>query len=82
MAAVVAQAIAATCAVVDPSLFILGGPVGGHERMLDPVREALAAVWSGPARVERSEVGPEPALQGAVQAALGQARAALLSSAG
>ena len=80
MAAVVAQAIAATCAILDPELFVVGGSIGGHPAMQEPIRAAVADIWPGPVRIEPSTAGDLPALQGAVLQSLGVGRSALLSS--
>ena len=82
IASVIAQAIAATCAIIDPELVVLGGPIAGHPAMLEPVRTAVAAIWPGPVVVETGSVIDQPALQGALQRALGAGRDALLGATG
>ena len=78
MAAAVADAIRATCAVVDPELIVLGGPIGSHPVMVEKVRTQVGASWPGPLRIERSALGKWPALQGSVRAALERGRVALV----
>ena len=82
IAGVIAQAIAATCAIIDPELVVLGGPVGVHPTLLAPVREAVARIWPGPVRIELSTIGDRPALRGATGLALTRGRTALLASVG
>ena len=79
MADVIAQAIAATCAIIDPDLFVLGGQIGGHPTLLEPVRAAVARIWPGPVRIEPSTTGEHPALRGAAHQALETGRTALLA---
>jgi predicted NBD/HSP70 family sugar kinase len=80
----VARAVAAVCAVVDPDLVLLGGPVGTHPGLLEPVRAAMTTVALAPVRVEPSAVTEFAPLRGALVAALDAGRAGLssLSSAG
>ena len=78
LATAVSDAIRATCAVVDPELIVLGGPIGSHPVMVEKVRTQVGATWPGPLRIERSALGQWPALQGAVRAALERGRNALV----
>ncbi|WP_197676456.1 ROK family transcriptional regulator [Nakamurella panacisegetis] len=80
IAGVIAQAVVATCAIVDPALFVLGGPIGSHPALLEPVRAAVRNIWPGPVRIESSTTGDHPALRGAAGLALARGRAALLAS--
>lgn len=73
LAAAVARAIVSVAAVVDPALFVLGGPVGAHPALLPRVRELIA--FPGPTRIERGELGVDAPLHGAVQLAVEHARA-------
>jgi len=73
---------AAVCVVLDPALMVLGGPVGkagGAELAARVAAEVPRLCLARPAVVPTSVPG-EPVLAGAMQAALAQARAALLSS--
>lgn len=82
LAGLIAGAVAATCAIVDPQLVVLGGPIGGHPALLDPIREAVSRSWPGPVRIEGGTAGPWPALAGAAQAALVRGRSGLAGSVG
>ncbi len=78
LVAAVGDAIRATCAVVDPELIVLGGPIGSHPVIVDRVRARVSADWPGPVRIEHTTLGEWPALQGAVRAALDRGRATLV----
>jgi predicted NBD/HSP70 family sugar kinase len=77
LAEAVARAIVSVAAVVDPSLFLLGGPVGTHPALLHRVRERIS--FPGPTRVDQGELGADAPLHGAVQMAIEHARAAAVS---
>ena len=77
LAEAVARAIVSVAAVVDPSLFLLGGPVGTHPALLSRVRERIS--FPGPTRVDQGELGADAPLHGAVQMAIEHARAAAVS---
>jgi predicted NBD/HSP70 family sugar kinase len=76
LAAAVSRAVVSVAAVVDPELFLLGGPVGTHPALLPKVREMIS--FPGPTRVDRSGLGVEAPLEGAVQMAVEHARAAAI----
>lgn len=78
LAAAVGRAIVSVAAVVDPALFLLGGPVGTHPALLPRVRETI--VFPGPTEVDRGALGVDAPLQGAVQMAVEHARAAAVAS--
>ncbi len=69
----VARAIMSITAVVDPELVVLGGPVGGHPALLEPVRAALPP---SPTRLEYGTLGTLASLHGATFSALEHARTA------
>lgn len=71
----VARAIASIGAVVDPELVVLGGPIGTHPALLEPVRAALREVAPAPIRVIHGELGELAPLHGAVHLAVEHARA-------
>jgi predicted NBD/HSP70 family sugar kinase len=76
--------VAAVCVVLDPGLVVLGGTVGragGPELAARVAAEIPRLCLARPAVVPTSVPG-EPVLRGAMQAALAQARAALLGSLG
>jgi predicted NBD/HSP70 family sugar kinase len=78
----VAVGVASVCVVLDPGLVVLGGEVGraGGTVLADRVAAAVASIWPSRPRVVPTSVPGEPVLRGAMLAALGQARAALLAS--
>jgi hypothetical protein len=74
--------VASVCVVLDPGLVVLGGEVGraGGTVLADRVAAAVASICPSRPRVVPTGVPGEPVLRGAMLAALGQARAALLAS--
>jgi len=79
LSSAVARAIASVKAVIDPELVLLGGPVGSHPVLLEPVREALAAIAVAPGPVIHGTLGVLAPLHGAMYLALDHARAAAIS---
>ena len=77
LADAVGRAVMSVAAVVDPSLFLLGGPVGTHPALLPRVRERISV--PGPARVEHGMLGADAPLHGAVQMAVEHARAVAIA---
>lgn len=74
--------VAAVCVVLDPGLVVLGGPVGkagGAELAARVAAEVPRLCLARPTIVPTTVTG-EPVLVGAMQAALAQARAGLLTS--
>ncbi|MET7383351.1 ROK family protein [Streptomyces sp. NPDC005526] len=78
----IGEAIATVCAVVDPELVLLGGPVGSHPALLRPVRETVRALAPLPPPVEPGALGDTAPLRGALAVALRRARADLRTRAG
>jgi predicted NBD/HSP70 family sugar kinase len=78
----VAVGVASVCVVLDPGLVVLGGEVGraGGTVLADRVAAAVASICPSRPRVVPTGIPGEPVLRGAMLAALGQARAALLAS--
>lgn len=75
----VGTAIASVLAVIDPQLVLIGGDVGSHPRLLDPVRRAVEQLVPLSARIETGSLGLDAPLQGAVVIALREARAQLFA---
>jgi predicted NBD/HSP70 family sugar kinase len=69
-----ALAITAVTAVLDPALVILGGGVGSRPELVDPVRAGLAELGKAPVEVRSSSLGSRAAVLGAVNLALRAAR--------
>ena len=78
----VAVGVASVCAVLDPELVVLGGEVGlaGGTALADRVAAAVTGICPSRPRVVPTRVPGEPVLRGAMQAAVAQARTALLAS--
>ncbi len=72
----IARVVASINAVVDPELVLLGGPVGCHPALLEPVRETLAALSPSPTRLDYGTLGTLASLHGATHLALEHARTA------
>ncbi len=77
LAGAVGRAVVSVAAVVDPALFLLGGPVGAHPALLPKVREMIS--FPGPTRVDRGALGVDAPLEGAVQLAVEHARASAIA---
>lgn len=75
---VLAQAVSSVCAVVDPELILVGGPVGAPPVLLDYLRIAVGERWPGAVRLEAGTVGALAPLVGALEVALRQGRFRLL----
>jgi predicted NBD/HSP70 family sugar kinase len=73
----IGEAVAAVCAVVDPELVILGGPIGAHPALLAPVRATVAELAPLPPPVSTGALGDGASLQGALVLALQRGRADL-----
>jgi predicted NBD/HSP70 family sugar kinase len=80
----VAIGVAAICVILDPSLVVLGGPVGhaGAAELATRVAAGVPQICLARPTVVPTTVHGEPVLRGAMQAALAQARAGLLGSLG
>jgi predicted NBD/HSP70 family sugar kinase len=74
----VGRAIVSVAAVVDPSLILLGGPVGTHPALLPRVKAMIAAAFPGPTRVDRGTQGADAPLNGALHLAVEHALAAAI----
>src|SRR5580692_635880 len=76
--------VAAVCVVLDPDLVVLGGTVGkaGGAELAARVAAGVRQLCLARPAVVPTSLSDEPVLRGAIQAALAQARAGLLSSLG
>ncbi|WP_030257457.1 ROK family transcriptional regulator [Streptomyces violens] len=70
----IGEAVAAVCAVVDPELVLLGGPIGAHPALLEPVRATVDALAPLAPRVETGTLGENAALRGALALAVRRGR--------
>ncbi len=73
LVAAVARAVASVTAVVDPEVVLLGGPLGTHPALLDPVRAAVATLSTSPTRLDHGTLGALAPLHGATRLALDHA---------
>ena len=76
-ARLLALAICAVAAVLDPELVVLGGGIGSRPELLEPVQRWLARLMSRPTPVLTSELGPRAGLLGAIAVGLRTAHRAL-----
>jgi predicted NBD/HSP70 family sugar kinase len=76
----IGQVIVATCAVVDPDLVLLGGPLGRHPDLLTTARRTVAELFPSPVRIELGDLGEAASLQGALHLALDHARRQLVAA--
>ncbi|MGW0515879.1 ROK family protein [Crossiella sp. NPDC003009] len=76
LSAAIARAVASVTAVVDPGLVLLGGPVGTHPALLEPVRAAVAQRSPAPVRLSHGTLGTAAPAHGALRLALEHARSA------
>jgi predicted NBD/HSP70 family sugar kinase len=76
--------VAAVCVVLDPGLVVLGGTVGkaGGAELATRVAAGVRQLCLARPAIVPTSLSDEPVLHGAIQAALAQARAGLLSSLG
>ena len=65
-AAQIANAVLVAAAVIDPELVVLGGGIGSNPLLLQPLREAVAAITPWPVRIETSALGSLAGVLGAV----------------
>jgi predicted NBD/HSP70 family sugar kinase len=74
------SAIASVCAILNPSLVVLGGGIGANRALLSPVRATVAALIPVTVRIETTRLGDKAALHGAIAVALRQARGEMFSA--
>jgi predicted NBD/HSP70 family sugar kinase len=80
LGAAIGHVIVDTCAVVDPELVLLGGPLGSHPALLTTARTTVLRLSPFPVRVELGSLGEKASLQGALFMALDRARENLLAT--
>ncbi len=78
----IGEAIAAVCAVIDPEVVLLGGPIGLHPALLEPVRAAVRDLAPLPPAIEVGTLGDTAVLHGALALALRRARTDLCARPG
>lgn len=66
VARLLAQAILAICAIVDPEIVVLGGSIGSRPEILERVRQVAPRLAGGGLPVEASLLGSRAALVGAI----------------
>jgi predicted NBD/HSP70 family sugar kinase len=69
-ARLLALAIVAVCAIIDPQAVITGGSIGSRAELIDRVSAILALCSPNPVRIQISPLGRRAALVGAVGTAL------------
>ncbi len=69
-ARLVAPAIAAVAATLDPELVVMGGSIGTRDELVDAVRRFLVRCTPYPPRVEASVLGGRASLVGAISVAV------------
>lgn len=77
-AKLLALAIAAVTAVLDPELVVLGGGIGSNRVLLPAIRRHTGRLLPRQPRIEISGLGEHAAFHGAIAAGLGLVRAELL----
>jgi predicted NBD/HSP70 family sugar kinase len=75
-----ATALAAVTVVVEPELLVLGGPIGCDPLLADMVGGYLLQLVPRPPRLERSALGADAGMLGAIASGLHRARTRLLRS--
>ena len=70
----IGQIIVDTCAVVDPDLVLLGGPLGRQPALLATAVRTVRELSPSPVRIEVGALGEAASLQGALHLALDRAR--------
>ncbi len=77
---VLAEAILAVSALIDPEVVVLAGGIGSNRVLLEPVRAAVSRVSPFPIRVESTLLGARAGVIGAIAHAQGHAWDALHST--
>jgi glucokinase len=71
-AELLAKAISSVAMIVDPDLVVLGGEIGAHRALIEPVRDAVSRLVPYPVEVVRAGLGDTAAMIGAVTVAVGR----------
>jgi len=74
LAEAIAGAVAATCTIVDPDVVLLGGPLGTHPGLLEPIRASVARTALASVRIQPGALTDAASLRGALLSALDTAR--------
>jgi predicted NBD/HSP70 family sugar kinase len=82
IARLLAQAIVATQAILDPSLVVLGGSIGARGELMDRVVELSARAMPAPPVLKTSVLGGQAALFGAISVSVQSLHATLFGSNG
>jgi len=67
---ILAPAVAAISAILDPRIIILGGSIGMREELVAEIRKALVRCSSHPPHVEASVLGSRATLEGGLGVAV------------
>lgn len=78
-ARLMALAVVAVAATVDPEIVVLGGSIGARPEFVDAVRRDLAALVPTPVRVEASALGNRSGIAGALAIAINNVHNALFA---
>jgi predicted NBD/HSP70 family sugar kinase len=80
-AVVIARAVCAVVAVIDPALVVLGGGIGKADGLIDAVRRALAELAPVPTELRVSALGVDSVVDGCLAGGLDRAWEALTARA-
>jgi predicted NBD/HSP70 family sugar kinase len=78
-ARLMALAIVAVVATVDPEIVVLGGSIGAHPAFVDRVRARLAELLPAPPRIEASALGNRSGIVGALAVGINNIHNALFA---
>jgi predicted NBD/HSP70 family sugar kinase len=80
LGASIGHAIVATCAIVDPELVLLGGPIGSQPALLESARATVTRLSPGRVRIATGSAEGSAPLRGALHLALDHGRRRMLTS--
>jgi predicted NBD/HSP70 family sugar kinase len=78
----IGNAVVAGCAIVDPELVLLGGPIGCHAAFEASLRDAVTRFVPAPPRIAVGSAGDSASLRGALYLALEHGRKQLVDTVG